>query len=81
MPDMTTKEAADRLGIKPRSVVRLINESKVLEARKATPSEIAQLITEGRVTSVTHYGILLIDEAELERYEKERRPAHRPRRG
>lgn len=76
---LTTKEAADRLGIKARSVVRLINESKVLKARKATTEEIAQLLTEGRVSSVTHSGILVIEEAEMARYEKERRAAHRPK--
>lgn len=58
MPTLTTKDAADRLGIKPRSVVALIRRG-LLQATK-------------------HGRDYAIDEAEVARYERERRPAHRP---
>lgn len=56
---LTTTAAADRLGIKPRSVV--------------------QLIKRGLLAATKHGRDYAIDEAEIERYERERRPAHRPR--
>jgi excisionase family DNA binding protein len=56
---LTTKQAADRLGIKARSVVQLIKRG-LLSAEK-----------HGR-----DYSIL---PEEIERYLKERRPQHRPK--
>ena len=55
---LTTAEAADRLGVKPRSVV--------------------QFIKRGLIAATKHGRDYAIDEAEIERYERERRPAHRP---
>lgn len=55
---LTTNQVADRLGIKPRSVVQLI-QRKLLKAEKL-----------GRDW--------LIEDAEAERYQRERRPQHRP---
>jgi excisionase family DNA binding protein len=55
---LTTKDAAERLGIKPRSVARLI-QRKIMKAEKR-----------GRDWFVS--------EEEIERYKRERRPAHRP---
>jgi excisionase family DNA binding protein len=55
---LTTTEAADRLGIKPRSVVQLIRR-ELLAAEKR-----------GRDWFITM--------EEIERYERERLPAHRP---
>lgn len=54
-----TADAAERLGIKPRSVVQLIKRG-VLAAEKR-----------GRD--------YWIEDAEVERYARERRPAHRPK--
>lgn len=55
---MTTSEAADRLGIKARSVV--------------------QLIKRGLITATKHGRDYWIDDAEIDRYAHNRRPAHRP---
>lgn len=56
---LTTKEVADRLGIKPRSVV--------------------QLIRRGLLIATKHGRDYSIDPAEVERYQAERRPQHRPK--
>jgi excisionase family DNA binding protein len=56
---MTTAEAADRLGIKARSVVQLIRRD-IIKADKR-----------GRD--------YWIEETEIERYEQERKPPHRPK--
>ena len=58
---LTTKAAADRLGITARAVALLIQRG-ILKAEKF-----------GRD--------YMIDPVEVERYLKERRPAHRPRAG
>lgn len=57
---LTTHEAADRLGIKPRSVVWAIKRG-LIQAEKR-----------GRD--------YWIEDEEVDRYAKERRPAHRPKR-
>jgi excisionase family DNA binding protein len=59
MPTLTTKGAADRLGIKPRSVVALIKR--------------------GLLVATKHGRDYAIEEAEVDRYQRERRPQHRPR--
>jgi excisionase family DNA binding protein len=56
---MTTRDAADRLGIKARSVVWAIKK--------------------GYIKAEIRGRDYWIEESEIERYEKERRPAHRPR--
>ena len=58
---LTTRDAADRLGIKPRSVIKAI-ERGLIKAEKR-----------GRD--------YWIENEEIERYARERRPAHRPKRG
>lgn len=55
---LTTKEAANRLGIKARSVVALIKRNLIAAEKKGRD--------------------YLIDESEVERYSRERRPSHRP---
>lgn len=55
---LTTREAADRLGIKARSVVQLIRREHLKAEKKGRD--------------------YLIPAEEVERYERERRPAHRP---
>lgn len=55
---MTTAEAANRLGLKARSVV--------------------QLIKRGLITATKHGRDYWIEDTEIERYERERRPAYRP---
>lgn len=55
---LTTAEAADRLGIKPRSV--------------------AALIKRGLLAAMKHGRDYSIATEEVERYERERRPQHRP---
>lgn len=55
---LTTKETADRLGIKPRSVVALIKR--------------------GLLTATKHGRDYSIATEEVDRYERERRPQHRP---
>jgi excisionase family DNA binding protein len=57
---LTTREAADRLNIKPRSV--------------------AKLIKRGLLAATMRGRDYFIDESEIERYQRERRPAHRPKR-
>ena len=59
MPTLTTAQAADRLGLKPRSVV--------------------QLIRRGLLAATKHGRDWAIDEAEVDRYAAQRRPAHRPK--
>jgi excisionase family DNA binding protein len=59
MTTLTTKDAADRLGIKPRSVVALIRR--------------------GLLAATRHGRDYAIDEAEVARYERQRRPQHRPK--
>jgi excisionase family DNA binding protein len=60
---VTTKEAADRLGLTPRSVARLIRNKKI----------------------AAHWNIyarrMEIAEEEVDRYQKERKSAGRPKRG
>lgn len=56
---LTTREAADRLGLKPRSVVQFIKRGLIAAEKRGRD--------------------YLIEEAEVERYERERRPANRPR--
>lgn len=58
---LTTREAADRLGIKPRSVAALIQRGLLA----ATWNAYARRFE--------------IEPTEVERYERERRLAHRPR--
>lgn len=58
---LTTREAADRLGIKPRSVAALIQRGLLI----ATWNSYARRFE--------------IENAEVERYERERRPQHRPK--
>lgn len=58
---LTTKEAADRLGIKPRSVAALIQRHLLA----ATWNSYARRFE--------------IDPTEVERYQREKRPAHRPK--
>ncbi len=56
---LTTKEAAVRLGIDPKSVLMLIHR--------------------GRIKAERPGWAFAIPEAEVERYLRERRPAHRPK--
>lgn len=58
---LTTKEAADRLGIKARSVAALIQRGLLA----ATWNDYARRFE--------------IEDQEVERYKRERRPAHRPK--
>lgn len=55
----TTQEAADRLGIKPRSVVWAIKQGLIRAEKRGRD--------------------YWIEDVEIERYKKERRPAHRPK--
>lgn len=57
---LTTREAADRLGLKPRSVVQFIRRGLIAAEKRGRD--------------------YFISEAEVERYERERRPAQRPAR-
>lgn len=56
---LTTAEAADRLGLKPRSV--------------------AWLIKRGLIAATKHGRDYFIDSDEVDRYQRERRPQHRPK--
>jgi hypothetical protein len=66
MKMLTTTEAAARLGISKRSVSRLCRAGK-LDARRATPEEVAALLASGRIATIPHGGIILIGETEVER--------------
>ena len=78
MPTLTTTEAATKLSITRRSVARLIKRGLIV-AERATPDELAGLLTAGRIRSVPPTGAMLIEADEVERHARERRPAHRPR--
>jgi excisionase family DNA binding protein len=56
---MTTSEAADRLGIKARSVVWAIRAGHIKAEKRGRD--------------------WWIEDAEIERYRRERKPAHRPK--
>lgn len=58
MPSLTTAEAADLLGIKTRSVVKLIRR--------------------GLIVATKHGRDYMLDPTEIDRYARERQPAHRP---
>lgn len=58
---LTTHEAADRLGIKPRSVVKAIKRGLIKAEKRGRD--------------------YWIEDEEIERYARERRPAHRPKEG
>ena len=58
---LTTREAAERLGIQPRAIAKLIARGQLA----ATWNEA--------------HTRLRIAEEEIERYQRERRPAHRPK--
>lgn len=74
---LTIKETANRLGIHPQSVHWLIQEKRI-SARPATSEEIAELLTGKRIKGVPPGGISLVDEAEAERYIRERRKPGSP---
>lgn len=61
---LLTGEVAQRLGVSSRRVRSLI-ESNRLPAHRASPSELAMLITAGRVTAIPTHGLWLIHEADL----------------
>jgi excisionase family DNA binding protein len=56
----TTHEAADRLGIKPRSVVKAVKRGLIRAEKRGRD--------------------YWIEDEEVERYARERRPSHRPKR-
>jgi hypothetical protein len=77
---LTSSEAAAELGITARRVLALIDAGR-LPARRASPSEAAELLEEARIKSVPPAGIIVISEADLELV-RDRRPGYpkgRPR--
>jgi hypothetical protein len=62
---LTSAEAADRLLITRRRVRALI-EANRLPAHRATPDELAALLTMGRISSIPKSGLWLIREQDLE---------------
>ncbi len=61
---LLTGEVAQRLGVTSRRVRSLI-ESNRLPAHRASPAELAMLITAGRVTVIPTRGLWLIQEGDL----------------